>query len=62
VSVYPDPDPAILPVLPAMGHWHTHEFTAGVMPAQKILAAKDAAANTGEFLQGAIAFALKVLN
>jgi hypothetical protein len=60
VSVYPEPDPAILPILPAMGHWHTHEFTAGVMPAHQILAVSDQAAATEEFLQGALAFGLKI--
>lgn len=61
VSVYPEPDPAILPMLPAMGHWHTHEFTAGVKPAHKILTATDQASETDNFLQGAAAIALKIL-
>jgi hypothetical protein len=61
VSVYPEPDPAILPMLPAMGHWHTHEFTAGVKPAHKILAAKDRATETDDFLQGSVAIALQIL-
>jgi Family of unknown function (DUF5996) len=61
VSVYPEPDPAMLPMLPAMGHWHTREFTAGVKPAHKILAAKDKATETDEFLQGAVAIALRIL-
>ncbi len=64
VSVYPEPDRAALPMLPAMGHWHTHDFTAGVKPAHKILAAKEAkdmAAETDEFLQGTVAVALGIV-
>ncbi len=61
VSVYPEPDPVALPALPAMGHWHTHEFTAGVKPSHKILTAADRAAETDHFLQGTVAIALKIL-
>ncbi len=61
VSVYPEPSPVMLPALPAMGHWHTHEFTAGIKPAHKILAAKDRAKETDDFLQGTTAVALKIL-
>src|ERR1700738_1527040 len=39
ISVYPDPDSAMLPGLPKFGHWHTHEFTAAVMPARRPLSA-----------------------
>jgi len=61
VSVYPKPDPATLPTLPMFGHWHTHEFTAAVVPAHKIVAARDQASETGEFLQCAVDAALKIL-
>ena len=61
VSVYPEPSAAMLPALPAMGHRHTHAFTAVVKPAHKILAAKDRATETDDFLQGTIAIALKIL-
>jgi hypothetical protein len=61
VSIYPEPDSAALPVLPAIGHWHTHEFTAAVTPAHKIQLSKDPAAEISEFLQGAVAVALKFL-
>jgi len=61
VSVYPEPNPATLPMLPAMGHWHTHEFTAGVKPAHKILGAKDMPTETEDFLQGTVAVAVKIL-
>ena len=61
VSVYPEPDPTTLPLLPAMGHWHTREFTAGIKLAHTILAATDMAAETDEFLQGTVAVALEML-
>ena len=62
VSVYPEPDPVTLPMLPEMGHWHTHEFTAGVKLAHTILATKNMAAETDNFLQGAVAVALKLVS
>jgi hypothetical protein len=61
VSVYPVPDPTTLPLLPAMGHWHTREFTAGIRLAHNILAATDAAAETDDFLQGTVTVALEML-
>jgi hypothetical protein len=61
VSVYPEPDPTTLPLLPPVGHWHTREFTAGIKLAHKILAAKDAAAETDDFLQGTVTVALEML-
>jgi hypothetical protein len=61
VSVYPEPDPTTLPMLPTMGHWHTREFTAGIKLAHKILAATDAAAETEDFLRGTVTVALEML-
>jgi len=61
VSVYPKPDPAALPSLPALGSWHTHEFTAAVSPAHRILAAKDQHSETEDFLRGSVAAAIKLL-
>jgi hypothetical protein len=61
VSVYPKPDPGMLPTLPMFGHWHTHEFMAAVVPAHKIVAAKNQRAETAEFLQHAVDVALKLL-
>jgi hypothetical protein len=61
VSVYPEPEPAALPALPALGHWHTHHFAAAILPAHKILTVTDQAAATGDFLDRAIAIALKLL-
>jgi len=61
VSIYPEPAPATLPMLPAMGHWHTREFTAGVKLSHKILAAKNRASETRDFLEGTVAIALQIL-
>jgi len=61
VSVYPKPDPSMLPTLPMFGHWHTHEFMAAVAPAHKISAAKDQETETKEFLDHAVETALKLL-
>jgi len=61
VSVYPKPDPAMLPTLPMFGHWHTHEFMAAVVPAHKIVAARNQESETTEFLHCAVDAALKIL-
>jgi hypothetical protein len=58
VSLYPAPDPAALPPLPAIGHWHTKDFAAAVAPAHRILAAKDQGAEVAAFLQAAVAVAI----
>ena len=62
VSVYPRPDPAMLPTLTMYGHWHTHEFVAAVLPAHRILEIKDQESGTVEFLQGAIESMLEILS
>jgi hypothetical protein len=62
VSVYPRPDAAALPSLPALGHWHTHEFTAAVTTAQRIVAAKDQMRETDQFLRGSVAAAIGLLS
>ncbi len=59
VSIYPKP--AALPALPPLAHWHTHEFTAAVATAHKIVAAKDQRAETEDYLQGAMDIALGLL-
>jgi hypothetical protein len=61
VSVYPKPDPAALPTLPMIGHWHTHEFVAAIAPAHKIIAEKNQMAAADEFLRHSIALALDIL-
>ena len=61
VSIYPEPEPSALPALPPLCHWHTQEFTAAILPAHKILAAKDQPAETAAFLECTVAIALKIL-
>jgi hypothetical protein len=61
VSVYPQPDSAALPRLPKLGHWHTHEFTAAVAPAHKIVAANNQKAAADEFLKAAVDVTIKIL-
>ncbi|MGH6935512.1 MAG: hypothetical protein ACRED2_04880 [Methylocella sp.] len=61
VSVYPKPDSAALPSLPKVGHWHTHEFTAAVAPAHRIVAANKQEAAAEEFLKTAVDLAIKIL-
>ena len=60
VSVYPKPD-GTLPPLPALAHWHTHDFTAAVATAGRIVAAKDQKAEAEGYLQGAVDIALGLL-
>jgi len=62
VSVYPEPDPAALPSLPTLGHWHLRDFVAAVATAHKIVAAKSQQAETDEFLRAAVDGAIKVLS
>ena len=62
VSVYPKPDPTMLPTLPMFGHWRTHEFMAAVVPAHRILSATDQNTETDEFLRCAVDVALKLLS
>jgi hypothetical protein len=57
VSLYPEPAAAALPLLPPVGRWHTHEFTAAVATANGIVAAKDQQSETAAFLAGAIDYA-----
>jgi hypothetical protein len=60
VGPYPYPDPANLPTLP-FGHWHTRGFTAAVLPASKIMPASDRQATGDDFLDAAVAAAIRAL-
>jgi hypothetical protein len=53
LSPYPYPDPAKLPALSAVGHWHVHGFTAAIAPASRILATADRQASAEAFLAAA---------
>jgi hypothetical protein len=55
------PDSAALPRLPKPGHWHTHKFTAAVVPAHQIVAADNQKAAADEFLKAAIDVAIKIV-
>ena len=61
VSIYPRPEPAKLPALPELGHWHTHEFTAAVTTASQILAVQDRRTATDGFLDAAVHHAITLL-
>jgi hypothetical protein len=61
VSLHPAPDPASLPPLPAVGHWHAKNFTAAVAPASRIVGAKDQGGEVAAFLQAAVAAAIAAL-
>src|SRR5215468_5376021 len=62
VTVYPEADPATLPKLPMLGHWHLRDFMAAVAPAHKIVAAKNQQAETDDFLRAAVDGAIKVFS
>jgi len=62
VSVYPAPDVAALPPLPAVGHWHTERFTAAVATATRIRAASDQGGAVEEFLRVAVDATIKALS
>ncbi len=61
VTMYPEPRIPGLPLLPPIGHWHTHEFLAAFAPAHKIAAATDQAGYTEAFFDTAVEGALKAL-
>jgi len=62
VSVYPEPDPQLLPTLPMLGHWHERDFVAAVATAPRILKAENQEAETDGFLKAAVGAAFKVLS
>jgi hypothetical protein len=62
VSVYPEPDPQLLPTLPMLGHWHERDFVAAVATAPRILKAENQEAETDGFLNAAVGAAFKVLS
>jgi hypothetical protein len=62
VSLYPRPDIAALPPLPAIGHWHTGQFIAAVATASRIVAAVDQGQDVAAFLHQAVETAIEVLS
>ena len=61
VSIHPKPDPAALPDLPALGHWHQRDFIGAVATGRTIVAAKNPQAATDGFLRAAVDGAIKLL-
>jgi hypothetical protein len=62
VSPYPYSEPAKLPPLPALGHWHVRGFTAAIAPASRIVKTADHQAGISAFLDAAVAAAIKALD
>jgi hypothetical protein len=62
VSVSPAPDAATLPALPAIGHWHTQDFTSAVATATRIVATNDQGAAVQAFLQTAADATIRALS
>jgi hypothetical protein len=62
VSLYPGPDGASLPPLPAIGRWHTMPFTAAIATARRIVEAKDQKREVEGFLDKAVEIAIKALS
>jgi hypothetical protein len=52
VSIYPAPAVTTLPALP-VGHWHSHDFTAAILAARRILDKSDQGIAVGSFLRSA---------
>jgi len=52
VSIYPAPLVTTLPAL-SVGHWHSHDFTAAIATAGRILDESDQGAAVGSFLRSA---------
>jgi hypothetical protein len=52
VSIYPAPNVITLPALP-VGHWHSHDFTAAIATASRILDESDQGAVVETFLRSA---------
>jgi hypothetical protein len=57
-SMSPEPPIPMLPLLPAMAHWHTYKFLAAMAPAHKILAAHDQGAYVRQYMSASVAAAL----
>jgi hypothetical protein len=62
VSAFPTPDAATLPPLPAIGHWHTRDFTAAVATATRICTATDQGGAVATFLRAAVDATIEALS
>jgi hypothetical protein len=61
VGLHPAPEVATLPRLPAIAHWHAHDFTGAVAPASRIVAARDQRAEIEAYLTAATEIGIRVL-
>jgi hypothetical protein len=61
VTPWPYPPAAKLPRVPEIGGWYVKKFTAAVVPAHRILAAKGRQTETENFLNAAVEAAIKAL-
>lgn len=62
ISLYPRPDASMLPCLQALGHWHMQDFLAALVPASRIVTARDRQGETEAFLHAAADEIVKVLS
>src|SRR5258708_35368402 len=62
VSLYPGPDVASLPRLPAIGHWHAEPFTAAIATARRVVEAGDQKREVEAFLHDAVEIAINALS
>jgi hypothetical protein len=62
ISMFPQPDFSTLPRLPAIGHWHSKDFSAAITPAHRIIEARDQKAAVETFLNAATKAAIKALS
>jgi hypothetical protein len=61
ITMYPEPSIPALPLLPALGHWHTYEFLAAFAPAHKIVAAPDQGVYVERFIDVSLDAAINAL-
>jgi len=61
VSLYPGPAAEALPPLPSVAAWHTHDFTAAVATAGRLLAVSDQQGATSAYLAAATGIAIRAL-
>jgi hypothetical protein len=61
VSPHPYPDPAELPPLPGLGHWHVRGFTAAILPLSTISANTGRQGPSDAFLDAAVTASITAL-
>ena len=61
VSLYPGPSAEALPPLPSVAAWHTHDFTAAVATAGRLLAVSDQQGAASAYLAAATGIAIRAL-